>query len=146
MTTSRVAVTNVAVTPVSLLMRYGNIKDVIIIFKRLVKSTASRFLALLNTGEIRNVCHFKQHDMTKEEFDKTRWWGTSYSLETDQFEVSFSDTINCIPKLTIIIKCKVRNGKKLWRSQVVRYVCNGIYYKNEKDLLDRCKEKFKFYK
>lgn len=146
MTTSRVAVTNVVVTPVNLLMRYGNIEDVIIIFKKMVKSTASRSLALLNTGEIRNVCLFKQLDMTKEEFDKTRWWGTSYSLETDQFEVSFSDTINCIPKLTMIIKCKIRNGKKLWRSQVVRYVCNGIYYKNEKDLLDRCEEKFEFYK
>ena len=70
--------------------------------------------------------------MTQEDLDKTRWWGTSYSLETDQFEVSFSDTTNCIPKLTMIIKYKVRNGKKVWRSQVVRYVCNGIYYKNKK--------------
>lgn len=55
--------------------------------------------------------------MTQEDLDKTRWWGTSYSLETDQFEVSFSDTTNCIPKLTMIIKYKVRNGKKVWRSQ-----------------------------
>ncbi len=78
--------------------------------------------------------------------DKTRWWGTSYSLETDQFEVSFSDTTNCIPKLTMIIKYKVRNGKKVWRSQVVRYVCNGIYYKNKKDLLERCNVVFNFIK
>ena len=42
--------------------------------------------------------------MTQEDLDKTRWRGTSYSLETDQFEVSFSDTTNCIPKLTMIIK------------------------------------------
>lgn len=40
--------------------------------------------------------------MTQEDLDKTRWLGTSYSLETDQFEVSFSDTTNCIPKLTMI--------------------------------------------
>lgn len=78
--------------------------------------------------------------------NKTRWWGTSYSLETDQFEVSFSDTTNCIPKLTMIIKYKVRNGKKVWRSQVVRYVCNGIYYKNKKDLLERCNVVFNFIK
>ena len=38
----------------------------------------------------------------------------------------------------MIIKYKVRNGKKVWHSQVVRYVCNGIYYKNKKDLLERC--------
>lgn len=82
--------------------------------------------------------------MTKEDFDKTRWWGTTYSLNTDRFTISFSDTINCTPKLTMIIKCKVRNGKSLYRSQVIRYVCKGIYYKNEKDLLDRCNEEFKF--
>lgn len=84
--------------------------------------------------------------MTQEDLDKTRWWGTSYSLKTDQFEVSFSDTTNCIPKLTMIIKYKVRNGKKVWRSQVVRYVCNGIYYKNKKDLLERCNVVFNFIK
>lgn len=75
--------------------------------------------------------------MTQEDLDKTRWRGTSYSLETDQFEVSFSDTTNCIPKLTMI---------KVWRSQVVRYVCNGIYYKNKKDLLERCNVVFNFIK
>lgn len=32
--------------------------------------------------------------MTQEDLDKTRWRGTSYSLETEQFEVSFSDTTN----------------------------------------------------
>ena len=50
--------------------------------------------------------------MTQEDLDKTRWWGTSYSLETDQFEVSFSDTTNCIPKLTMIIKYKVESTLK----------------------------------
>lgn len=71
---------------------------------------------------------------------------TSNSLETDQFEVSFCGTTNCIPKLTMIIKYKVRNGKKVWHSQVVRYVCNGIYYKNKKDLLERCNVVFNFIK
>ena len=90
--------------------------------------------------------NFATEDEYQEDLDKTRWWGTSYSMETDQFEVSFSDTTNCIPKLTMIIKYKVRNGKKVWRSQVVRYVCNGIYYKNKKDLLERYNVVFNFIK
>lgn len=84
--------------------------------------------------------------MTQEDFDKTRWsLYNSYSMETDQFQLIFADTSNCIPKITKIIKSKVRNGKPLWRSEVVRYVCNGIYYKNKKDFLDRCNEVFEFY-
>ncbi len=84
--------------------------------------------------------------MTQEDFDKTKWsLYDSYSMETDQFQLIFADTSNCIPKITKIIKSKVRNGKPLWRSKVVRYVCNGIYYKNKKDFLDRCNEVFKFY-
>lgn len=73
--------------------------------------------------------------MTQEDFDKTRWsLYNSYSMKTDQFQLIFADTSNCIPKITKIIKSKVRNGKPLWRSEVVRYVCNGIYYKNKKRL------------
>lgn len=84
--------------------------------------------------------------MTQEDFDKTRWsLYNSYSMKTDQFQLIFADTSNCIPKITKIIKSKVRNGKPLWRSEVVRYVCNGIYYKNKKDFLDRCNEVFEFY-
>jgi hypothetical protein len=84
--------------------------------------------------------------MTQEDFDKTRWsLYNSYSMKTDQFQLIFADTSNCIPKITKIIKSKVRNGKPLWRSNVVRYVCNGIYYKNKKDFLDRCNEVFEFY-
>lgn len=84
--------------------------------------------------------------MTQEDFDKTRWsLYNSYSMKTDQFQLIFADTSNCIPKITKIIKSKVRNGKPLWRSEVVRYVCNGIYYKNKKDFLARCNEVFTFY-
>lgn len=84
--------------------------------------------------------------MTKEDFDKTRWsLYDSYRMKTDLFQLIFADTSNCIPKITKIIKSKVRNGKPLWRSEVVRYVCNGIYYKNKKDFLDRCNEVFEFY-
>ena len=58
--------------------------------------------------------------MTQEDFDKTRWsLYDSYSMETDQFQLIFADTCNCIPKITKIIKSKVRNGKSLWRSKVL---------------------------
>ena len=88
----------------------------------------------------------KKQRMTQEDFDKTRWSPyRSYRMETDQFKVTFISTCNCIPEITRIIKSKVRNGKSLWRSEVVRYVCNGIYYKNKKDFLDRCHEVFQFY-
>ena len=88
----------------------------------------------------------KKQRMTKEDYDKTRWSPyDSYRMETDQFQVIFISTCNCIPKITKIIKNKVRNGKSLWRSGVYRYVCNGIYYKNKKDFLTRCKEVFEFY-
>ena len=88
----------------------------------------------------------KKQCMTQEDYDKTRWSPyDSYRMETDQFQVIFISTCNCIPKITKIIKGKVRNGKYLWRSEVYRYVCNGIYYKNKKDFLTRCKEVFEFY-
>ena len=93
-------------------------------------------------------CHYnkKKQRMTQEDYDKTRWSPyDSYRMETDQFQVIFISTCNCIPKITKIIKSKVRNGKSLWRSEVVRYVCNCIYYKNKKDFLTRCKEVLEFY-
>lgn len=84
--------------------------------------------------------------MTQEDFDKTRWGPyNAYRMETDQFIVTFISTCNCSPQITMIIKKKVRNGKPLWRSEVVRYVCNGIYYKNKKDFLARCNEVFTIY-
>ena len=43
--------------------------------------------------------------MTQEDFDKTRWSPyDSYRMETDQFQVIFISTCNCIPKITKIIK------------------------------------------
>lgn len=47
--------------------------------------------------------------MTQEDFDKTRWSPyDSYRMKTDQFQVIFINTCNCIPKITKIIKSKVR--------------------------------------
>lgn len=87
----------------------------------------------------------KKQLMTEEDFKKTRWWaGCQYHLETDKFEISFSQTCNCSPPLTMIVHRKVTDGKVSYRSGGVRYVCNGIYYKSEKDLLERCNEKFTF--
>ena len=101
--------------------------------------------------DIEHIDSFHTNALKKDDLKK-EWITTAfedrknYLSKEDQFEVSFCDTTNCIPKLTMIIKYKVRNGKKLWRSQVVRYVCNGIYYKNEKDLLDRCNVVLNFIK
>ena len=84
--------------------------------------------------------------MTEEEFHKTRWYaGDLYRLKTDKFLVFFGTTTNCSPSITSIVHRKVINGEVSYRSGGIRYVCNGIYYKNKKDFLERCNEKFTFY-